>query len=267
MLHAIRTDDVEAARAQARRSEQDRRAHPRVPLSLLVQLRRGEHGNAYGWMHDLSENGALVQSPRPESIGSEIELCSCVASLPTLRVAATVVRAGYGHEPRCVNLGLHFNERSPLAREIIAGVRCEGAPLRNESRRQDEQDGSVVIVACSRTTFDELAEVVAHLGRYPIEAHAPLDVIAWLEDHSTHITTLVASADRRWLEALELFDFVGSEYPNVRRVLVAQDEMPADLWPAIYFGRLDVVLREPVSADDLALAMGMSSYDIDPQCT
>ncbi len=94
--------------------EETPRSTPRVATNLPARCRLKEHE----WrasVISLSENGCLIRSPEPLSLGSEIEL---LFDLPTVGTIATSAEAAYQIVP---DLGLVFSRTPATFREAIAG--------------------------------------------------------------------------------------------------------------------------------------------------
>lgn len=94
--------------------EEKPRSAPRVATNLPARCRRDEHE----WrasVISLSENGCLIRSPEPLSLGTEVEL---LFDLPQVGTIATSAEASYQIVP---DLGLVFQRTPAVFREAIAG--------------------------------------------------------------------------------------------------------------------------------------------------
>jgi len=193
--------------------------------------------------------------------GTEVDLELYASAFPAFTLTASVVDVVSRRDPRALRLSLEFLE--PAADAAFAINRILTAARR---RQADPRDSGAIMLMDASLSYDALEDDIARLGCYPIVAHSPLEVVAWLEDSATRIDTVLVSADPPRLDAFQLFDFLASEYPLVRRILFADSPLPGGLWGGFLSGRFDVALKLPVSPADLAQALGISPEGIEPYC-
>lgn len=104
-----------------------------------------------------------------------------------------------------------------------------------------------VLIISDRTDLRRrLARQLEALGRSVRTAAAPLDALRWLEDPNDDVGSVIVAQSLAHPGALALLDFFAEEYPQLRRVLLA-----------------DGPLAEPSSARPLATLAGLVDDDGD----
>lgn len=92
---------------------------------------------------------------------------------------------------------------------------------------------AVLLVSDRRRVRRKLARELEGMGRSVRVAAAPLDALRWLEDPDDDIDTVIVMQSLEGGGAWALLQFFAEEYPELRRVMIADGGRPArDDWAA-----------------------------------
>jgi len=217
----------------------DRRRSHRFPIRAAASVRTPSGFASTYAVDDMSRDGALLRGGPVLSRGSSLAAVIRRVGCSPMSVSARVVRH-LGTNSERPRWAIRFWELSDEAEDAIRDLTTDVLA----------ESPAILVVDRSRAAREELAADIRAAGLLPLSVSTPLEAISLLERHGDRVDSVVVgrnSDPELWLGLLE---FVGREYPTVRRVAWAnagrhraESAPPADREPgpaeAVLFGRWD----------------------------
>ena len=223
----------------------ERRSHPRF-ASLSPALVVGEAGIAGQCLiEDLSIGGARITGAPGLVIGEVVRLLLQLPGRRPFSMDGRIARQLPDLGTVIGRYGLSFARISgPAQRDLDATVAAlQLTPAAPEA--------VVLVVDDSPRMCSALVHDLNEMGRKGIAVTTPLDAIEWLLDVGSHIDAAFVDVMLGAASGCDLLSFLADEYPQVRRVLMADPLHPAHLERMQRGAEPHATLAKPWGAQDL----------------
>jgi len=217
----------------------DRRKHTRHPLVSAVTMLQDDHHPSLFWIRNLSIGGALMCGAAPVE---EKRRPRALLHLPWYQPITVDCRVVYQEREagtRC-RVGVEFLHTTPATELAISHAIRAAQECATQLRKP-----AVLVVSEHRHVSQSLQRQLTACEVDCVVAETPLDAIRWLQDWETVIESVIVDLGNEESNALSFLRFLSEEFPAVRRIVMADDEMPVLRNVAFRFGRCSAVLPSP----------------------
>jgi hypothetical protein len=210
----------------------ERRKAYRVSVpEVFARCSTGEVVGYYG-VHDVSTGGALLVGRPLPPVGADLEVLLLLPGQRPCVLEAHVLRQDRpAHAP--ARVAVEFDEVSADIEDAIEDF------IADELTRQLRP---TALVAADGADGEALERSLRQAGCPAILVRTPLDAITRLEQPDGAVGTVFVGETFGGLPGGELAAFLGSAYPEVRRVMIAH--LPAEVTSAT-IGGVDAILPAP----------------------
>jgi CheY-like chemotaxis protein len=227
----------------------NRRRHSRreVMATAMVFSTHKMHGNFL--VQDLSAGGACLVGHLEAPADARLTLLLQFPGKPPFSVTATVVR----HDTRgltSARTAVTFVDLTAEQEDVIQ----EGIATALE-RERARLAAKVLVLAPPDDSRDTLEQDLRAIGLEAVGVSTPLEALAWLERPGMRVTTVLIDVSPGAGTGLDVLEFLGENYPDIQRVVMADEVRPFRLDLALRSGRAHRVLRKPWDRKRLAEAV------------
>jgi hypothetical protein len=197
-------------------------------------------------LENLSASGVLLVGDTRLAVGDHVRVLIPPGS-HGLALEARVVRHARRGEQSV--FAVRFEDPSPTARDALQ--RMIPPP-----RSAGLAERAVLIVDGARSGLEHLTADLEQLGRHPVIAQTTSAACGWLEAHAASTEAIVV--DSAWEEGVggrSLLEFVTTDYPDIRRVLVCESGV-SDAASVLQARHAHALLARPWDRDSLRQALG-----------
>jgi CheY-like chemotaxis protein len=228
--------------------EAERRRHQRRQIVASCEVfSEARHYGSY-LINDISAGGACLVGEAPLPVGEDVRLLLQLEGRAPIGLDGRVVRRASpetGDRIFAVAFAdLDGEEEDALHQALVA-----------ELERVNARQLARVLVFRGTSEPDELLERdLREVGQESVMVATPLEAVAWLTGPGARFETALVDLSSAAAAGLEFLEFLGTEHPRIRRVVLGAAESDFRAALALRSGRAHAALSRPWSRSDLLSA-------------
>jgi CheY-like chemotaxis protein len=229
----------------------DRRRHARLDPIATAAVYDGARLLGTFLVNDLSAGGAALEGENNLDVGADVTLRLTLPGRPTLSFEAKVLRHQVSslRRQRCA---VAFRDVPP---DQISALR-DGIAEALQRDRERRLNASVLVLDPSPDVREALQRDLLALGNIAVCVATPLEAVAWLARQDSRILVVMVDLAAGPAQGLDLLEYLASELPQIRRVVMGDGAHPFRLDLAVRIGRAHASVPKPWDPARLPEALG-----------
>ena len=228
--------------------ERERRRHQRGEIVASCEVFSSvRHFGTY-LVNDISAGGACLVGDAPLPVGEDVRLLLQLEGRAPIGIDGRVVRQDSpegGDRIFAVSFtDLDGEEEDAIQQALV--VELERVHARQLAR--------VLVFRGSAEPDELLARDLREVGQESVVVATPLEAVAWLTGPGARFVTALVDLSAAAAAGLEFLEFLGSEHPRIRRVVLGAAESDFRAALAVHSGRAHAALPRPWSRSELLSA-------------